>query len=86
VDGGGGVIHNIVDRRTRPYRWRRINAIIEATFHDNSCTDSDQQLPSDDDVTYDQREGISLAEAVKWATEAPSPVTLYLYDEGAGTT
>ena len=80
------MIHNIVDNRTRPYRWRRINAIIEATAHDNSCADSDQQPESDDDVVYQQREGISLAEAVHWAMSARSPVTLYLYDEGAGTT
>lgn len=79
------MIHNIIDHRSRPYRWRKINAIIEATSHDNSCADSDQQPPSHDDVIYNQREGISLAEAVKWAMAAPSPVTLYLYDEGAGT-
>jgi hypothetical protein len=79
------VIYNIIDKRMRPYRWRKINAIIEATAHDNSCADSDQQPESDDDVTYDQREGISLAEAVQWAISAGSPVTLYLWDEGDGT-
>lgn len=79
------MICNIVDNRTRRYRWRKIDAIIEATAHDNSCADSDQQPPSDDDVTYDQRKGISLADAVKWAMSEPSAVTLYLYDEGDGT-
>jgi hypothetical protein len=79
------MIYNIIDRRERPYRWRSINAIIEATSHDNSCDDSDQQPPSDDDLIYDQREGISLSEAISWAHERPDAVTLYIYDEGAGT-
>ena len=79
------MIHNIIDQRRRRYRWRKINAIIEATAHDNGCVDSDQQPASDDDVTYQQREGISLADAVRWAMSAPSPVTLFLYDEGDGS-
>lgn len=80
------MIYNIIDRRTRPYRWRRINAIIEATSHDNSCSDSDQQPEEDDDITYDEREDISLSEALRWANDQPSAVTLYLYDLGSGTT
>jgi hypothetical protein len=78
------MICNIIDRRTRPYRWRRVNAVIEATSHDNACADSDQQAQSDEDVTYEVREGISLADALKWAMNGPSPVTLYIYDEGEG--
>ena len=77
------MIYNIVDQRRRRYRWRRIDAIIEATSHDNSCADSDQHPPSDNDVVYSERKGISLREAIAWANEHPSPVTLYLYDEGA---
>ncbi|WP_404710687.1 hypothetical protein [Sphingomonas sp. MMS24-J13] len=80
------MICNIVDRRTRPYRWREVNAIIEATSHDNACKDADQQPPTDDDLTYDQRENVTLAEAVAWANAESSAVTLYLYDKGAGTT
>jgi hypothetical protein len=79
------MIHNIIDKRARPYRWRKIKAIIEATAHDNSCADSDQQSPSDEDVLYAEKNGISLKEAVGWAMGAGSPVTLYLYDDGAGT-
>jgi hypothetical protein len=79
------MIYNIIDRRNRPYRWREINAIIEATAHDNSCHDSDQQPSRDDDLTFDQREGISLNEAIEWATEEQCAVTLYIYDKGAGT-
>ncbi|HKR24515.1 MAG TPA: hypothetical protein VJS15_04595 [Allosphingosinicella sp.] len=77
------MICNIIDARTRPYRWRAIDAIIEATSHDNGCEDSDQQPPADDDPTYARREGISLSEAVSWAHAQPGAVTLYLYDEGA---
>lgn len=80
------MIYNIIDRRKRPHRWRDVNAIIEATSHDNACKDADQQPPSDDDVAYDQLEDVTLQEAIVWANEQPSPVTLYLYDKGDGTT
>ena len=79
------MIYNIIDRRKRPYRWREINAIIEATSHDNFCEDSDQQTANDDDLTYDGREDISLHEAIAWARSEPCEVTLYLYDKGDGT-
>jgi len=82
------MITNVVDRRERPHRWRRINAIIEATWNDNPVADSDQADRPDDEVyvMYDAREGISLADAVAWAQAETCPVTLYLYDEGKGTT
>ena len=80
------MIYNVVDRRTRPYRWREVNAIIEATSHDNACEDADQQQASEDDLAYDQLEGVTLQEAVVWANDQTCPVTLYLYDKGAGTT
>ena len=78
------MICNIIDSRSRRYRWREINAVIEATSHDNGCEDSDQQPPADDDLVYAQREGISLSEAIAWAHEQPGAVTLFLYDAGAG--
>jgi hypothetical protein len=78
------MIFNIVDRRKRVFRWREINAIIEATSHDNSCNDSDQMPPSADDLTYEELKGASLQEAVAWADSQPSAVTLYLYDKGEG--
>lgn len=80
------MICNIIDRRTRPYRWREVNAIIEATSHDNACEDADQQRPTDDDLTYDQLENITVAKAIAWANKEMCPVTLYLYDKGTGTT
>lgn len=77
---------NIIDRRTRPYRWRQVNAIVEATEHDNSCVDSDQAPESDpaSTVDYEALEAVSVSEAVKWAEGQPCPVTLYLYDLGSG--
>lgn len=80
------MIYNIIDRRKRPYRWREVNAIIEATSHDNSCEDADQQPVAVDDLTYDELEGVSLEAAISWASDQPGAVTLYLYDKGAGIT
>jgi hypothetical protein len=36
------MIWNIIDRRTRRYRGKCVNAIIEATRHDNTVRDSDE--------------------------------------------
>jgi hypothetical protein len=41
------MLWNIIDKRTRPYRWREVNAIVEAVEHDNSCADADQAPESD---------------------------------------
>jgi hypothetical protein len=78
------MIRNIIDSRKSRYRWVRINAIIEPTWHDNDCKDSDQAEKDDDAAIYEQRLGVSLAEAVEWANAKPYPVTLFLYDEGSG--
>jgi len=82
------MIWNILDRRKRPYRWKRINAIIEAVEHYNSCADADQAPASDpkEVVDYDQRECISVEEAIGWAHQEQCRVTLYLYDDGKRTT
>jgi hypothetical protein len=81
------MIWNIIDRRERPYRWKIVNAVIEAVEHDNSVQDADQADEFDPStiVDYDERNGISIHAAVEWASKQPSPVTLYLYDEGRGT-
>jgi hypothetical protein len=79
------VIYNIIDGRDRKHRWRSVKAIVEATSHDNRVPDSDQVQVHADDVSYDEREGISVSEAVAWAQSFPGPVTLFLYDEGRGT-
>jgi hypothetical protein len=78
------MIWNIIDHRESPYRWKRVNAIIEATSHDNGVGDADEVEPHDNDVVYDQKIGISVAEAINWANGQTQPVTLFLYDQGAG--
>jgi hypothetical protein len=68
-------------------RRKTVNAIIEATWHDNTVADTDEatRVSDDTEVTYDQREGISVSEAIDWASKTECPVTLYIYDEGCGT-
>ena len=80
------MLWNIIDKRTLSYRWREVNAIVEATEHDNSCKDADQAPESDPMVTvdYEALEAVSVSEAVRWAESQPCPVTLYLYDLGSG--
>ena len=79
------MILNIIDRRKRRYRWKKITAIVEPTYHDNSVQDSDQTgVPKPGFSDYDQREEISLADAVIWANSLPYDTTLYLYDLGDG--
>jgi hypothetical protein len=80
------MIANIRDHRTRPLRWRSIKAVIESTSHDNNTADSDQadRGPAEQYVQCEDRDGLSLSEAVSWANEAPGLVTLYLYDAGSG--
>src|SRR5688572_14939414 len=80
------MIWNIIDRRERPYRWREVNAIVEAVEHDNSCPDADQAPEADVALVgdYDALEAVSVREAIAWANEQRCPVTLYLYDLGRG--
>jgi hypothetical protein len=75
----------LIDNRKRRYRWKRINAIVKATWHDNACTDTDQAERRPDDIVYEEREGISLADAIAWGNGLPGGVTLFHYDERCGT-
>jgi hypothetical protein len=77
-------ITNVIDRRKRPYRFLKINAVIEPTRHDNRCKDADQAAGEDQWMGYDEREHISLSEAVEWAASVPDEITLFLYDEDGG--
>lgn len=77
------MIVNIIDRREKPYRWLQVNAIVEATWHDNAVPDSDQAEVRHEDSDYEEREGVSVAEAVQWASALGSRVTLHLYRSGA---
>lgn len=76
------MIWNVIDRRKRSYRWKRVNVVIEAVEHDNSCTDADFADEAEPAlvIDYDSRDNVSLHEAIQWANRQRSPVTLYIYD------
>ena len=74
------MILNVIDNRKFPYRWKRVKAAVEPTWHDNKCKDSDQAEASQNELDYDERANFSLADAVNWANKFPFSVTLYLYD------
>ena len=56
------MLWNVIDRRTRPYRWREVDAIVEAVEHDNSCPEADQAPESNPSlvVDYDALEAVSV--------------------------
>ena len=74
------MICNIIDGRNRRFRWRCVNAIVEPTWHDNVCADSDQAERGPGHFVYDHRDSISVADAISWANGLPLAVTLFLYD------
>ena len=65
-----------------------VDAVAEATWHENieqaSSTHDNADAAASIAVadTFEVRAGISVAEAVEWASTFPDDVTLYLYDEG----
>jgi hypothetical protein len=63
------MLRNVIDKRTRPYRWREVNAIVEAVEHDKSCADADQAPESDPSLTVDYAslEAVSVQKAITWA-------------------
>lgn len=78
------MITNIIDKRKRKYRWKKITAIVEPTNHNNSCKDTDKSKIKDLWFGYDEKAKISLTEAIQWASKKPGENTLYLYDLGQG--
>lgn len=79
------MIWNIIDERGNRYRWAKVHAIIEAAWHDNSVSGADEVPPAnlETEVTFDERYGISVREAIIWANSQNCPVTLYLRDDQA---
>ncbi len=81
------MITNILDRRTHSHLWRNIDAVAEATSHDNAPEgipghDHAAPDPLHDDV-FAVRSNVPLSEAVVWAQALVGEVTLYLYDAGS---
>jgi hypothetical protein len=76
------MLTNIIDKRTKPYRWATVYAIAEATSHDNAVTDADQASAGPDDVPWAEMGNGSLADAIAWANGLPGQVTLFVYDAG----
>ena len=76
------MIWNVVDQRKRPYRWKQVNAVVEAIEDDNGCLDADHAEPASESqvVHHAARERVSVREAVEWANQQTCAVTLYLYD------
>ena len=74
------MIANIIDNRKRRFRWKKVNAVVEATCHDNATDDADEALHHPDSPVYDSRLAISVADALAWANEMSGAVTLFLYD------
>jgi len=74
------MINNIIDDRTKKYRWKSVFAIVAPTWHGNGCQNSDQTFPGKNSITYDDRDGVSVTDAVSWAHSFGFPVTLHLQD------
>ena len=75
---------NVIDRRKRKYRFLKVNAVVEAAWHDNHVKDEEcDQIakPKDDGPSYEEREHVTVGDAILWGTSFGNPVTLYLYDE-----
>lgn len=77
-------IINIIDGRKRRYRFLKINAVIEAAWHDNSVKDSDRSDSVLGGPDYDELEHITFAAALAWGNSFEAPVTLFVYDEDGG--
>jgi len=79
------MIWNVIGNRKQPYRWKRIVAIVEPTWHDNSNEASDQAPKADGESEYEERRQLSVAGAIDWAQAFGFPVTLFLYDDDDGS-
>ena len=76
------MIVNLIDLRSRPYRWKSVLAVCESAVKDNEAEDSDLIAPDVGvEIDYAERDGISVREAVLWAEQLGGLVTLHLYDQ-----
>jgi len=75
---------NVIDERENRYRYRKINAVIEATWHDNAMSGADQSPRNLGGPDYHDMEHVTLESAIARANSYEAPVTLYIYDEHGG--
>jgi len=80
------MITNILDRRTHSHVWRNIDAVAEATWHDNAPEGTLEHDRAARDAAHDDvfaiRSNLPLSAAVMWAQALNDEITLYLYDAG----
>ena len=75
------MIVNVIDLRSRPYRWKSVRAVCEAAAKDNEAEDSDLISPVIGvEVDYAERDCVSVREAMLWAEQLGGLMTLHLYD------
>lgn len=79
---------NVVDRRKNQHKFKKVNAIIEPTRHDNSVKGADKAPPKPrlekSWIGYDEKEHVTVRSAIMWAVLHTDHVTLYLYDHNDG--
>jgi hypothetical protein len=78
---------NIIDERDRRYRFNKVLAIVEPTWHDCGLPEADQvdkdtvkREVDGERLVYADRGNLSVADAIKWADSFESHVTLFLYN------
>lgn len=87
------MIWNIIDRRTNKYKWKKVDAIVEPTWHDNKLNPKLTKAGHDKvpkkviklfetkaGIGYEEQQNLGIDQAINWATTMKYPVTLYLYD------
>ena len=76
------MIENILDRRSNNYSVTNLTAFIEPAAVDNSVAGATQFDPDDPAITtwFEERQKVSLKEAIAWANGFGFAVTLVLLD------
>lgn len=79
------MIGNVIDRRKFPYAWKKVTAIMEPTWHDNTCKGADlADKFKGEGIGYQEFPEISVSLALLTANRLDFQVTVYLYDLGDG--
>ena len=76
------MIENILDRRGNQYLVTNVTASIEPAAADNSVAGATQFDPDDPAITtwYEERQNVSVKEAIAWGNAFEFAVTLVLLD------